>query len=124
MRALTTIAAVLSLPPALAHEATHYLVARCGTDDAHLTVEVTGATAYARWPPLESRALRVFAFLAPTVFGVVLSLLWLASGVDVDGWRLLVAIGLAADTVPSPGDIRGALGRQQAQQEVTDGVGG
>ena len=75
MRALTTIAAVLSLPPALAHEATHYLVARCGTDDAHLTVEVTGATAYARWPPLESRALRVFAFLAPTVFGVVLSLL-------------------------------------------------
>ena len=117
MSALTTIAAVLSLLPTLAHEATHYAVASVGTDDARLRVEVTSGRAWTRWPPLESRALRAFAFLAPTVFGVVLAGVWLTAGVSVDGWRLLVAVGLAIYTVPSPGDVRGALGKQAVQQE-------
>ena len=117
MSRLTTAASVLSLPPTLAHEATHWAVARLGTDDAQLAVEVTGGRALAAWPPLQSRALRTFAFLSPTVFGTVLALLWLYSGTSVDGWRLVFAIGLAIYTVPSVSDIRGACGVQDAQQE-------
>jgi len=109
---------VLSLPPTVAHEATHFAVARVGTDDAEIAVEVTGGRAVAVWPPLESRALRVFAFLGPTVFGLVLACVWLFSGVTLDGWRLIMAVGLAIYTVPSAQDVRGALGRQAVQQEA------
>ena len=49
MRRLTQLAAVLSLPPTLAHEATHWAVARTVTDDAQLAVEVTGGRAVAAW---------------------------------------------------------------------------
>lgn len=118
MGRLTTIAAILSLPPTLAHEATHWLVARSVTDDAQLAVEVTGGRAKAGWPPIDNPAVRFLAFLGPTVFGSVLTAIWLASGVAVDGWRLLLAIGLAIYTVPSPADVRGALGRQAVQQET------
>lgn len=118
MGRLVAIASVLSLPPTLAHEATHWAVARCGTDDAAMAVEVRGGRALAAWPPLESRVLRVFAFLAPTVFGSVLALLWLVSGFTPTPWRLLFAVGLAIYTVPSPADIRGALGLQDTQQET------
>jgi hypothetical protein len=117
MSRLTQAAAVLSLPPTLAHEATHWAIARLGTNDAAIAVEVTGGRAVAAWPPLASRPLRVFAFLGPTVFGVVLTLLWLFSGVRLDGWRLLLAIGLAIYTMPSRADIRGALGQQPPQQQ-------
>jgi hypothetical protein len=120
MRRLTQLASVLSLPPTLAHEATHWAVARLGTDDAQLAVEVLGGRALAAWPPLEHRLLRVFAFLAPTVLGSVLAALWLLSGVTLDGWRLIAAIGLAIYTVPSRTDIEGALGRQDAQQTTTN----
>jgi len=120
MSRLTTAASVLSLPPTLAHEATHYAAASLGTVGAHLAVEVTGGRALAAWPPLQSRALRVFAFLSPTVFGVALSLLWLVSGTSVDGWRLIFAIGLAIYTVPSMSDIRGACGVQEVQREETN----
>jgi hypothetical protein len=58
----------------------------------------------------------VFAFLAPSVFGSVLALVWLLSGVTLEGWRLLFGVGLAIYTVPSPADIRGALGKQAVQQ--------
>ena len=112
------LACVLALPATLAHEATHYAVARLGTDDAQMAVEVTGGRALAAWPPLDSRALRVFAFLAPTVFGSILALLWLVSGTSVDGWRLIFAVGLAIYTVPSGADVRGALGRQASQRET------
>ena len=115
---LRAVANVLSLSFALPHEATHYAVARLGTDDAQMAVEVTGGRAAAAWPPLESRVLRAFAFLAPTVFGSLLAALWLASGTSVDGWRLIFAVGLAAYTVPSPADIRGALGQQAVQQDM------
>jgi len=115
---LAAAAGVLSLPPTAAHEATHYAVASLGTDDAQFAVEVTGGRAVAVWPPLESRALRVLAFLGPTLFGTILAAVWLASGVSVDGWRLLVAIGLAMYAVPSPADVRGALGRQAVQQDT------
>ncbi len=108
---------MLSLPPTLAHELSHFAIARLGTDDAQFAVEVTGGRALAAWPPLESRALRVFAFLAPTVFGTALAALWLFSGVSLDGWRLIAAVGLGIYTIPSPADIEGALGRQAAQQD-------
>jgi hypothetical protein len=120
MGRLVAIASVLSLPPTVAHEATHWAVARCGTDDAAMAVEVRGGRALAAWPPIESTALRVFAFLAPTVFGSILALLWLWRGVDLTGWRLLFGVGLAIYTVPSPADIRGALGIQDSQQETDD----
>jgi hypothetical protein len=118
MGRLVALAALLSLPVAVAHEASHWAVARLGTDDAAMAVEVTGGRALAAWPPLESRALRVFAFLAPTVFGSVLAAVWLLTGAELSGWRLLFGVGLAFYTVPSPADIRGALGLQDVQQEV------
>jgi len=40
------------------------------------------------------------------------------SGTSVDGWRLILLVGLAAYTVPSPADVRGACGRQAVQQEM------
>jgi len=107
----------LSLVFAVPHEATHYAVARLGTDDARLRVEVTGDGAAAAWPPLDSAVLRVFAFLGPTIFGSLLAAVWLVSGTSVDGWRLILLVGLAAYTVPSPADVRGALGRQAVQQD-------
>jgi len=118
MGRLSTVAAVLSLPPTLAHEATHWAVARLGTDDAQIAVEVRGGRAMTAWPPLESRALRVFAFLAPTVFGSVLAAVWLLTGFEPTPWRVLFAVGLAIYTVPSPADIRGALGLQDTQQQT------
>ena len=119
MGALTTAACVLALPATLAHELTHYGAARlAGTDDAQIAVEVTGAGAVAAWRPIDSRPLRAFAFLAPTVFGALLTALWLAAGVSVDGWRLIMALGLAIYTVPSSADIEGALGRQTPQRET------
>lgn len=117
MGRLTTIAGVLSLPPTLAHELTHYAVARIETDDAQVAVEVSGGRALAAWPPLQSRALRVFAFLAPTVFGSILAALWLYRGFEPTPWRVLFAVGLAIYTVPSGADVRGALGVQESQQE-------
>lgn len=114
---IRAVANVLSLSFALPHEASHWLVARCATDDARMRVEVTGGRAAAAWPPLESRVLRAFAFLAPTVFGSILIAIWLLSPQGIDGWRLIVAIGLAGYTVPSPADIRGALGKQDVQNQ-------
>lgn len=117
MRRLTKAASVLSLPPTLAHEATHYALASLGTDDAEMAVEVTGGRALAAWPPLDSALLRFIAFLGPTLFGSVLALVWLFSGVTLDGWRLLMAIGLAMYTIPSPADVSGAFGRQAVQRD-------
>ena len=118
MGRLSAAANVLSLSFALPHEATHWAVARLGTDDARMAVEVSGGRAAAAWPPLQSRALRAFAFLGPTILGSVLACVWLLSDISVDGWRLIFAIGLAGYTVPSPADIRGALGQQPVQQEM------
>jgi hypothetical protein len=118
MSKLVTVANVLALPFVLPHEATHWVVARLGTDDAQIAVEVSGGRAAAGWPPLDSRPLRVFAFLAPTVFGSILIGLWLLSDQGIDGWRLIFAIGLAGYTVPSPADLRGALGLQDVQQNT------
>ena len=115
---LRAAANALSLSFTLPHEATHWAVARLGTDDARIAVEVTGGRAAAAWPPLESRVLRAFAFLAPTVFRSLLAALWFVTGTSVDGWRLIFAVGLAAYTTPSPADVRGALGRQPVQQDM------
>jgi len=108
---------LLSFPWVLAHEMTHYAIARTRTDDAAFEAEVFDARARAVWDPLDSRFWRAFAFLAPTVFGSVLALLWLLTGVSLEGWRLLFAVGLAFYTVPSPADIQGALGKQPAQKQ-------
>jgi len=115
---LRQLAGVLSLPPTLAHEATHWAVARSVTDDAQLAVEVTGARAAAAWPPLDNPVVRFLAFLGPTVFGSLLAAIWLASGINVDGWRLVFAVGLAIYTMPSAADVRGAFGKQDVQREA------
>jgi len=120
MSRLLALAAVCSLPVAVAHEASHWAVARLGTDDAAMAVEVRGGRAVTAWPPLESRVLRVFAFLAPTVFGSVLAAVWLLTGFEPTPWRVLFAVGLAIYTIPSPADIRGACGLQELQQETDD----
>jgi hypothetical protein len=52
------------------------------------------------------------------VFGSVLALVWLFSGAALDGWRLIMAVGLAIYSFPSAQDVRGALGRQTVQQEA------
>jgi hypothetical protein len=119
MKRLTQLAGVVGLAPTLAHEASHYLVASLGTDDAEIAVEVLGGRAIAAWPPLDSAALRVAAFLAPVVWLPVIGVAWWFARVDiVSAWTLLTA-GLAAMAAPSPDDIRGALGRQAAQQQDT-----
>jgi len=115
---LRALAGVCSLPPTLAHEMTHWAVARSVTDDAAFAVDVTGGRAAAAWPPLESPLIRFLAFLAPTVFGSVLIALWGLSGTTVDGWRLILAVGLAVYTTPSRADVRGAVGKQDVQQEA------
>jgi hypothetical protein len=117
MSRLTALAALVALPPTVLHELTHWAVARLETDDAHIRVEVADAGAQARWPPLDSPWLRAFAFLSPTVFGSILIALWLASDHGINGWRLVMAVGLAIYTAPSPADVRGALGRQDVQQD-------
>lgn len=116
MGRLTQLAGILSLPPTLAHELTHWAVARCGTDDAALAVEVAGGRAVAAWPPLDSALLRALAFLAPTLVGVMLAAVWVAAGVELSGWRTLLALGLLIYSAPSPADLRGAVGRQAVQQ--------
>jgi len=121
MSRLTALAALVAFPPAALHELTHWAVARLETDDAHIRVEVTGGRAAARWPPLDSPWLRAFAFLSPTVCGSILIGLWLASDHGIDGWRLIFALGLAVYTTPSPADVRGALGRQDVQQNDDSG---
>ena len=120
MSRLLTLANLCALPFVIPHEFSHWLVARLGTDDAQMAVEVSGGRAAAGWPPLESRPLRVFAFLAPTAFGSILIGLWLVSDHGIDGWRLIMAIGLAGYTTPSPADLRGALGLQDVQQQTAN----
>jgi peptidoglycan/LPS O-acetylase OafA/YrhL len=117
---LVQLLSILSLPVAICHETSHWAIARVATDDAAIAVEVFGGEAIAVWPPLESRLLRVFAFLAPTVCGSILVGIWLVSDVSVDGWRLPFALGLALYTIPSPADVRGALGVQDVQINNTE----
>jgi len=45
---------------------------------------------------------------------------WLLTGFEPTPWRVLFAVGLAIYTIPSPADIRGALGIQESQQETDD----
>jgi hypothetical protein len=49
--------------------------------------------------------------------GVVLAGVWVAAGVELSGWRTLMALGLLIYSAPSPADLRGAVGRQAVQQE-------
>jgi hypothetical protein len=137
---------VLSLPVGVLHELTHFAAAHAMTRQAGVAVEIYGGfgVLYDRtpatgedetedetegdgsdsiggvaiWPPIDSAPLRAFAHLSPTVFGAVLMGLWAWNGLSLDGWRLIMAVGLALYTIPSPADIRGALGIQDAQQET------
>jgi len=112
LRHMATYIGVCSWLYAIPHELTHYLVARLATNKAHFKVEVACDTAFANWQKIESPAMRFLANLSPTVFGVVLMGLWGYSGVEVSGWRLFFAVGLALYTIPSPSDVRRALGQQ------------
>jgi len=122
MSRLTQLAGVLSLPPTLAHEATHWAVARHVTDDAKLAVEVTGGRAVASWSPIANPLWRACAYLAPTLVGGVLLGLWIASGVSVEGlWeipRITTEAFVAVIAMPSGDDLRGAFGKQAVQQEM------
>ena len=117
-RRLRQAACLLSAPPTVAHELTHYAVARLRTERAAVEVGLLDATARAVWEPLESPLWRALAFLGPTLFGSVLGLIWLVSDVSVEGWRLIVALGLGLYTVPSPADLRGAAGYQHTTEDT------
>lgn len=117
MQRFAQLAGLVTFIPALCHELTHWGVARTQTDDAAFAVEVYGCRAEASWPPLDSRLVRATAFLAPTVLGTMLAVAWLISGAPIGGWRLILLAALAVYTMPSPRDVRGALGLQPAQQE-------
>lgn len=117
---LSTLACVVSFIPSVAHEATHYAAARPVADDAAFRVEVTGTEAVAVWAPIENRALRAFAFLAPTILGCVLAAIWLVVGIDLSGWQAPFAVGLALYTMPSPADVRGALGDAKQEDAEVD----
>ena len=110
--------AALSAPPTIAHEMTHFAAAKAaGTDDAELAVEVLGSGAITVWKPIDRPALRAFAHLAPTIFGALLAAIWSVSGIELSGWRWILAVGLVIYAMPSEADINGALGRQTAQSE-------
>lgn len=114
---LAALACVAGFIPALAHELTHYLAAKPFTSEAGFRVELTGTEAIAVWQPIDNRAVRAFAFTAPTVFGALLAGLWLVSDVALSGWQWPLAVGLALYTMPSPADIRGALGKQTGDSQ-------
>lgn len=108
--------AVLSLVPTLAHELTHYIFASLGSEEVHLDVELCDPESQVCvWRPIESRSLRAFAFLAPTICGSVVLGLWIAVGDSVEGFDLLGIVALGVYTVPSAADIRGAFGKQESQ---------
>lgn len=109
-RVLWMASCLITAPVALAHEASHYAVAAARADDAAMEVQLFDGGARTVWTPLESRWWRAFAFLAPTVFGSLLAFLWLVSDASIDGWRLVMFVGLGLFSLPSPADIRGAAG--------------
>lgn len=111
---LSRLLAFLSFVPTLAHELTHYLVARLGSDKVAFRVDLDSQVC--QWSPIESRTLRALAFLAPTIAGSVVLGLWIAVGDPVEGFELLGVVALGVYTVPSTSDIKGALGRQAAQE--------
>jgi hypothetical protein len=112
---LSRLLAFLSFVPTLAHELTHYLVARLGSDKVAFRVDLDSQVQVCKWSPIESRTLRALAFLAPTIAGSVVLGLWIAVGDPVEGFELLGVVALGVYTVPSTSDIKGALGRQAAQ---------
>jgi len=116
-RRLRQAACLLSAPPTVAHELTHFAVARVRTTEAAIEVGLFDGRAVAVWEPLDSRLWRALAFLGPTLFGCLLGLIWLVSGVSVEGWRLIVAIGLGLYTMPSAADVRGACGYQLKEMD-------
>jgi hypothetical protein len=83
-----------------------------------MAIELAGGRALASWSPLESRTLRVFAFLAPAVWLPVVWMAWKLTNVPILSPWTLLAVGLALLVSPSVQDVRGALGRQNAQIEA------
>jgi hypothetical protein len=116
-RRLRQAACLLSAPSTVAHELTHFAVARVRTTEAAIEVAVFDGRAVAVWTPLDSRVWRALAFLGPTLFGCLLGLIWLVSGVSMEGWRLIAAIGLGLYTMPSGADVRGACGLQLEEDD-------
>ena len=101
----------LSISFTLPHEIAHYAVARTVTDDAQIAAEVTDKRAVSGWSPIKSPTVRFITHLAPTLSALLLLLVLLLSSFETDG--LLPLIALYA--IPSPADVRGALGRQDVQ---------
>lgn len=118
--ALGALTATCSYPPALAHEATHYLAARPWARESALRADLTGLDAYVdvAWEADVPAWAVAFAFVAPTVLGFGLGAVvvawWVLAGGDlpesVAGWSklALAAIVWSVYTKPSPGDVAGA----------------
>jgi len=119
---LRAVAGVLSFVATWAHEATHCAVARTQTDDAALAVEVDDGRAVAKWSPIENSVGRFFAYLAPTILGSLLLAVWMYIDLSFDGlWlipKFVIEFSIAVIAMPSPADLRGAFGLQDAQQET------
>lgn len=111
--------AVITLPVALAHEATHWIAAKPVADDAVLSVSATDAEAHCDidWTAGARPTLIAIACLAPTILGFGLAAVvvawWLARGGDlpeaVVGWAKLsiAAIVWSLYAYPSPSDREG-----------------
>lgn len=113
------IPALLTLPVALAHEATHYVAAQPVADDAALDVRATDAEAHCTvdWTSDARPTLVAVACLAPTILGYGLGTIvvawWLLAGgtlpATVVGWAklALAAIVWQLYAYPSPSDRQG-----------------
>ena len=115
----TTLAALLTLPVAFAHEATHWIAAKPVADDAALEVSATDAEAHCLvdWAADARPTLVAVACLAPTLLGYALATVvvtwWLLADFELPatlvGWARLsiAAIVWQLYAYPSPKDRRG-----------------
>lgn len=113
------VTSLLTLPVAVAHEATHWIAAQPVADDAALEVSATDAEAHClvEFASDARPTLVAVACLAPTLLGYGLATVvvawWLLSGGDlpatVVGWAKLALAGVVWQLYahPSPADRQG-----------------
>ena len=115
IRRFTAALYVLSLPGTIAHELTHYLVARSITADASMFISIFEADAHVVWDAPESThpVHQTLGFLAPSIVGISVAIGLLAQGlfatITSSTLGFLLLIFWAQYTIPSPADLNGAL---------------
>jgi len=121
---LAGFSSLLSAPVAVAHEATHCLVAAAAGCPARLEVAFDEAEAYSLVDLDDAgRLVATVACLAPTLLGHALALVvvawWLATGGDlptaIDGWARLALAGIVWGVYSSPSGRDLARARDHAQ---------